>query len=198
MATFFEEPKIFGMPRRANNRDQAASRRRVFLEVAYRLFAKQVYGLSVRLLASERDAQEVTVAVFLKFNRELPRRWDESRVLERLRELAMDEALRRWRKHRGKRRKIQAPEGHSLARNFNANSAKGDRVGASLHPLDSEKLAALTNMLPDDLLLAFVLHDMEGLSNQALARHLRSDETTVRRLVSQARMELRRLWVSTD
>lgn len=197
MASLIEEMKVFGMSERANSHDRAANRRSVLLEVAYKLFAKQVYALSLRLLANVRDAEDVTVDVFAKFNRELPRRWDESRVLDRLRELAIAEALRRLRECPSERINTQVADRRWSPANISEKrGADGDGNATVRSPLVSENLAVLTNKLPDDLRLAFVLHDIEGLSNQAVARHLRSDEADVRKLVRNARLALRRLWLS--
>ena len=57
-------------------------------------------------------------------------------------------------------------------------------------------LVALTERLPDHLRVVFVLHDLEGLSSQRVAMHLRIDEATVRKLIREARLALRRLWLA--
>lgn len=198
MASLIEEREILRMSERANNRERAESRRSVLLEVAYKLYAKQVYTLSLRLLASVRAAEEVTVRVFVEFSRELTRGWDESRVLERLRELAIDEALRRmWERIRERHAGRAAVGASSPVMSIEAVPKEGNgSAPVALRPLDSATLDALINSLPDDLRVAFVLRDMEGLSNQAVAKHLRIDEVTVRNLINNARLGLRRLWHS--
>ena len=198
MASLTEEMKVFRMSGRANNRERADSRRSVLLEVAYKLFAKQVYALSLRLLVSERDAEEVTVDVFVKFNRELPRRWDESRVLERLRELAIDEALRRLSARRRERLDWQAATKSSSPDMSMKAGQKEESSSAPVPrpPLDSATINRLIKTLPDELRVAFVLHDVEGFNNQTLAKLLQLDEAGARRLIARARVVLRRLWLS--
>lgn len=198
MASLTEEMKVFGMSRRANNRERADSRRSVLLEVAYKLFVKQVYALSLRLLVSERDAQEVTVDVFVKFNRELPRRWEESRVLERLRELAIDEALRRLSARRRDRLDWQAAtKSSSPVMSMKAcQKEESSSVPVPRPPLDSATIDRLIETLPDELRVVFVLHDVEGFNNQTLAKLLQLDEAGARRLIARARVVLRRLWLS--
>ena len=66
--------------------------------------------------------------------------------------------------------------------------------GKTPAPLDNATLDALAAQLPDQLRVAFVLHDREGLSDGAIAAHLRIEQREVRRLVHVARLELRRLW----
>ncbi len=63
-----------------------------------------------------------------------------------------------------------------------------------LATLDLAMLNDLINRLPVTLRVAFVLHDIEGLDNRAVATHLRVDQTEVRRLVHNARLELLQLW----
>ena len=168
----------------------------VLLEAAYKLFVAQIYTLCFHLLANSSAAEEATATVFARFSQELPRRWDEARVVSRLRELALSEAVER------------------LFGDVAANASKGPAasVGASPAPektgahhitlvhreqarsLDSSMLKDLTARLPDDLRVAFVLHDMEGLNDLDVAKHLGVHESDVRVLIKRARMELRRLW----
>lgn len=180
------------------NRERADSRKSVLLEVAYKLFGKQVYVLSLRLLASERDAEAVTVDVFAKFNRELTRRWNESRVLERLRELTIDEALRRLRRYRHTSLDWQAATNSSpplmsvkVGQEEHSSSPHVPRL-----PLDLATIDGLIKILPDELRVVFVLHDIEGFNNQTLAKLLRLDDAGTRRLIVRARLALRRLWLS--
>lgn len=181
----------------ANKLDQAR-KKTVLLEVAYKLFVGQIYTLCLHLLADGSAAEQATVNVFAQFNRELPRRWDESRVINRLRELAIDEALQRL-------------YGDGVA---NASGGRVVKVGAPPAPdeivaldgtfvhreetrlLDSSTIKELTTRMPVDLRVAFVLHDMEGLQDQEVAKYLRVHEREVRGLIKRARLELRRLWRS--
>lgn len=170
----------------------------VLLEAAYKLFVAQIYTLCFHLLANSSAAEEATATVFMRFSRELPRHWDEARVVSRLRELAIADAVER------------------LFGDVAANASKGPAasVGAPPAPektgahhvtlvhreqarlLDSSMLKELTVKLPDELRIAFVLRDMEGLSDLDVAKHLRVHESDVRALIKRARMELRRLWLA--
>lgn len=185
MASLIEDAKILRMSK-AHKLDQT-SRKTVLLEVAYKLFVSQVYTLCLHLLADGPAAEQATVNVFAQFNRELPRRWDEARVRNRLRELAIAEAVQRLM--------------GALA--ANASGERVVKVGAPPAPdekqarlLDSSTIKELTASLPKDLRIAFVLHDMEGLQDQDVARYLRVHERKVPALIKRARLELRRLWLS--
>ena len=170
----------------------------VVLEVAYKLFVAQIYTLCLDLLANSSAAEDATASVFTRFNRELPRRWDEARVVSRLRELAIGEAVQRLFGDRvadaskGPTANVGAPSSpeKTVARHVTLGQLEPARV------LDSSQLKALTATLPDDLRVAFVLRDMEGLKDLDVTKHLRVHESDVRALIKRARMELRRLWLS--
>lgn len=197
MASLINNATILGGLQRANNAEREDRRRAALFEASYKLYVKNVYQLALRLLANVQAAEEITVRVFVTFRRELPRRWDESRVVSRLRDLVIDEALRRLWGRRRKRLKWQAALAQSSPAISNgASPEKTNDVPITRRPLDSVTLNALTYQLPDELRVAFVLHDMEGLSDQAISKLLQLDETVLRRLIARARLELRRLWLS--
>lgn len=196
MASLIENAKILRMSK-ANKLDQT-SRKTVLLEVAYKLFVSQVYTLCLHLLASGSAAVEATVNVFARFNRELPRRWDERRVINQLREFAIDEAVRRlygdvaanaW---RARAVKVGAPPAPDETGALDTMLVHKEQARL----LDSSTIKELTARMPVDLRVAFVLHDMEGLKEEDVARYLRVHEREVRALIKRARMELRRLWLS--
>ena len=159
-----------------------ANRKRVVLEVAYKLFVAQVHGLCFRLLADRSAAEEATVNVFTQFNREVPRRWNETAVGRQLRELSLNEAMQR----------LGAVANASRRRAVNVGSPPApvstvDRTTVLAHqqpaPLDGPMLEALVTSLPADLRVAFVLHDMEGLKAGKIAKYLHVNEDRVRTLI---------------
>ncbi len=155
------------------------------LESLYRRYVARVYTLCLRLLATVQTAEEATAQVFIRLSRELANWWDETHTLARLRELAIDESLSRvW---RGKSQK-RAPT-------VTTSQTPAHPGSVSPPPLNQAALDALSAKLPNDLRVAFVLRDREGLSNGAIAAHLKISEEEVRRLISVARLDLRRLWL---
>lgn len=182
MASLIHKTTFLRMLHGAENQERDGSRRTVLLEVAYKLNASRVYTLCLRLLASVRAAEEATVQVFVRFSRELSKRWDESRVAARLRELAIDEALSRLRSYLSRR---------NVA--VNSRPVQPRRSVDATPPLNSETLDDLVAQLTVDQRVAFVLHDREGLDYQAIAKHLQLEVGEVRQLVHESRIELSRL-----
>jgi DNA-directed RNA polymerase specialized sigma24 family protein len=150
----------------------------------YSRYAGVVYTLCLRLLANARAAEEATVSVFVQLSREVERLWDSSYISARLRDLSILEAISRLKVLGNKALPVDQPV---LTASRNSDSAR--------LPLDRATLDALVARLPDTLRITFVLRDREGLSNQAIANYLRVDDAEGRRLVSTARLELRRLWL---
>lgn len=154
------------------------------LEAIYQRYVGSVYTLCLRLLSSVQAAEEASVQVFVKMNRELKKRWEEARVRERLRELAISESLTRL-KVRIDRAALRIASPHvELQSRTDSPSV-----------LDQPTLDSLTAQLPDHLRVAFVLRDREGLSDGAIASHLGIGEAEARRLIQDARLEVRRLWL---
>lgn len=199
MAGLIADAKILTMSN-AKKLDQT-SRTTVLLEVAYKLFVAQIYTLCFHLLANSSAAEEATAMVFTRFSREVPRRWDEARVGSRLRELAIDEAVQRlFGDVVANASRARAPSTSVKVAAPPAPDKPAALVGKLAHReharLDSSMLKELIAKLPDDLRVAFVLYDMEGLKDQDVAKYLRVDDSEVRALIKRARMELRRLWRS--
>lgn len=85
MTSIVDKRRIVSVTQSKSRED---SLKTVLLEAAYGLQVGRVYTIRLRLLANVRAAEEATVRVFARFSRELTRRWDESVVVRRLRELA--------------------------------------------------------------------------------------------------------------
>ena len=170
------------------------SRKIALLEAAYKLYVRRVFTLCLRLLASVREAEEATVSVFARFSRELTHRWDESAIAQRLRELAIGEALRRlWPTREGPEEDRAIFVG-TVPANSNPSSVKrGTDAEARLR--EAAMINELIAKLPNDLRIGFVLHDLEGLSYTDIGKHLNIGALEVRTLVNRARLELRRLWL---
>ena len=189
-----KEVKANGMLEVADKRGRAAGGELSRLEAAYRLHGARVYTLCLRLLADVRDAEDATVRAFARFGVEPARAWDESRELARLRELGMEEALRRLRARRVRGPGRRAAD-RALPPSVHAGllpTAHGDAASFRA-PIDAATLDALAARLPDDLRAAFVLRDIEGMSDGEVAARLRVDGAEARRLIHRARTELRRL-----
>ena len=151
-------------------------------EAVYRKHGRRVYTLCLRLLADEPAAEEATAQALVRFGREAARRPSEAPDPTRLRELAIRAALARL---RGAEESTEtgppfSPQTHSPA-------------GGRTATLDAAALDALVARLPQTLRVVFVLRDMEGLVDAAVAAHLGKGVADVRRLVGEARLRLLRL-----
>lgn len=156
------------------------------LEAVYSRYVGHVYTLCRRLLADTREAETATVEVFVRFIQGLPCWWNESRNLAQLRELSIEVALAQLRGRDGSKDvsgSAASPVLHTR-----------DLTDRSLATLDLATLNDLIDRLPMTQRVAFVLHDIEELDDAAIATHLHIDETEVRRLTDNARLELLRLW----
>lgn len=60
--------------------------------------------------------------------------------------------------------------------------------------LEPSMLAILIAQLPDNLRIAYVLHDVKHISYTIIANMLWINEVEARRFVHNARLQLRRLW----
>lgn len=152
------------------------------LESVFHCYVGRIYTLCVRLLNNVKVAEDATVAVFVRFNREPVCEWQEPRIMPRLRELAINEALARL--QRLDRESEQLTSQH-------APSSLSFISGRYHNSLDPITLGILIARLSDALRIVFVLHDIEKLSNAAIAARLLIDETESCRLVHAARCELR-------
>lgn len=63
------------------------------LKQIYRRYVNYVYTLCLRLLTNIKAAEDATVETFVRFNRELTQWWNEIRIRERLRDLAINSSL---------------------------------------------------------------------------------------------------------
>jgi RNA polymerase sigma-70 factor (ECF subfamily) len=192
MASLAVEAKAARMKERPGISEQGGAGIDAELESVYRRHVALVYTLCLRLLATVQAAEEATVQVFALLSRELSSWWDEARILARLRQLAIDEALSRL-PTREPAKATDTAFATAPSRGGVSGSGSSD---AARPPLDQPTLDALVARLPDQLRVAFVLRDREGLSDGTIASHLRVEEAEVRRLVGRARFELRRLWTS--
>jgi hypothetical protein len=69
------------------------------LEAVYDRYGAGIYSLCLRLLTNKGAAESATVDVFVCFSKELANQHDESRTRLRLRELAVEAAFTRLRRH---------------------------------------------------------------------------------------------------
>ena len=167
----------------------------VQLESLCRHYFARAYTLCRRLLANPKAAEAATVEVFVRFSHELPCWWDEAHNLARLRALSIVVALEQL--SRGDDAMVleevvvgRGPNG------WLASRPREPAPGVMSASLDPDMFDGLTDRLPMNMRVAFVLHDVEGLGHAVVATHLQIGETKLRLLLHAARLELLRLWRS--
>lgn len=178
------EAGLIKMGEKASGRGRAGDRGISRLEAAYRLHARRVYTLCLRLLADARAAEDATASAFVRLGGEVTGQRDDAKTLDRLLELAVRESLSRLGVSFGG----VAAETESMP----PRPAGGARPAG---PLDTATLYRLTARLPARVRVAFVLREVEGFGGQRVAALMGVGEEDVRRLVRAARAELRRLWL---
>ncbi|HKP12613.1 MAG TPA: sigma factor-like helix-turn-helix DNA-binding protein, partial [Blastocatellia bacterium] len=157
------------------------------LESAYRRFGAHVYSLCMRLLGDAPGAEAATVRAFVAVGRRLAQGWDDSRTFLHLREAAIADSLSTTR--------VPASLPVSATRTVIETVLAGEQLNLRL-PLKPALLDLLVAQLPEAERLAYVLRDVEGLSDEAVASRLRMSKVDERRLLHRARLALRRLWLA--
>ena len=153
------------------------------LESTYRRFGARVYSLCKRLLGDALEAEAATVRAFVGAGRYLAQGGDDSRTYLYLREMAIAGSLT----------KFLPP---AVAAEAVSPAVTETQIGALRLPLKPALLELLIARLPEAERMAYVLHDVEGLSDEDVATHLRVSGEVERRLLSRARLALRRLWLA--
>jgi DNA-directed RNA polymerase specialized sigma24 family protein len=151
------------------------------LESVYRQYAGRVYTLCLRLLADKKAAESLTIHVFLQLDARSLGQLGGSDALPVLRELAIRYSLVLL-------RELDGPTEILATQSEPAHTA-----GEGALCLDASIFDHFIARLPASLRVAYVLHDVEGLSTAAVSGHLGVSETDVRHQIHAARVELRRL-----
>jgi RNA polymerase sigma-70 factor (ECF subfamily) len=151
------------------------------MRVVYERFHRRVFGLTMRI-AGAQEAEELTQEVFLKAFRGLDRFRGDAQLGTWLYRLAVNAALSHVSRSRDKRR---APE-EVLAELPAEAKATGD-------PRLRARLEAALAELPAGYRAVIVLHDVEGLQHEEIARVLGCRVGTSKSQLHKARARMREL-----
>lgn len=156
-------------------------------EELYRLHARRLYSLMVRMTGSAQDAEDLLQDVFLVAHRKLGSFRGESSLGTWLYRLAVNHCLDHL---RGR----QARMGRAT------DSLDAGRVAEPVAPAPAEPIAIsrvdlerAIQRLPNGCRAAFLLHDVEGFEHQEVAGMLGISVGTSKSQVHRARMKLRQL-----
>jgi RNA polymerase sigma-70 factor (ECF subfamily) len=169
-------------------------------EALIRRHERRVFGLLMRMLGNRQDAEDVAQEAFLSLHRHGHRFRHQARFSTFVFRVAANAALNRRRtlgrkNARIRQLKLRQEAGTDLP--TTPRDPEAQTAGAEIQIQVQEALSRL----PEDLRMATVLYDIEGLSYREIATVLKIPEGTVKSRIHRARSALRsRLkgLVSTD
>ena len=159
-------------------------------------YGDSVYRLAIRITGNEQDAEEVAQDALWTAARKIDTFKGESAFGSWLYRIAANAAYQKLRGRQGKRLEVSLED---LGPSFDEQGRHAEPVGdwstrVEEPALQTELRAVLTtaiNDLPGDYRTAFVLHDVEGLSNPEIADTLNISLPAVKSRVHRSRLFLR-------
>ena len=159
-------------------------------------YGDRVYRLAVRITGVEQDAEEVVQDALWTAARKIDTFKGESAFGSWLYRITANAAYQKLRSRHGKRQEISWED---LMPAFDASGKRGDVErdwsAQTDEPAIQGELRSLLNRavsdLPPDYRTAFVLHDVEGMSNPEIAQALKISLPAVKSRVHRSRLFLR-------
>jgi RNA polymerase sigma-70 factor (ECF subfamily) len=159
-------------------------------------YGDRVYRLAIRITGNEQDAEEVVQDALWTAARKIETFKGESAFGSWLYRIAANAAYQKLRRRQGQRNEISL---EGLGPLFDEQGQHVEPVGdwsakAAEPALQAELrsvLASAVSELPDEYRTAFVLHDVEGLSNPEIAETLHISLPAVKSRIHRSRLFLR-------
>lgn len=156
-------------------------------EEVYRAHAPRLFGLIVRMVGNQADAEDLLQEVFLAAHRKLDGFRGESALGTWLYRLATNHVLDHLRSRAARTGQVTDAFDEDPVLPDPGSRAIADRTVAQM---DLERAVA---QLPEGCRAAFLLHDVEGLEHREVAEALGIAEGTSKSQVHKARLRLRAL-----
>ena len=158
-------------------------------------YGDRVYRLALRITGNQQDAEEVVQDAFWTATRKIDTFKGESAFGSWLYRVTANAAYQKLRSRNGRKHEVPWDDAVAVqddgAANFHADwSAKIEEPALQAELRDL--LTTAINELPADYRTAFLLHDVEGLSNPEIAETLNISLPAVKSRVHRSRLFLRR------
>lgn len=154
-------------------------------EELYRLHARRLFSLVLRMVGSAEDAEDLVQEVFLQAHRKLAGFRGESTLGTWLYRLTMNHCLDHL---RGRQARMSRATDSLDDEETREPMAPAPAVPLAISRMDLEKAIAT---LPPGSRAAFLLHDVEGFEHREIAEILGVSEGTSKSQVHKARLKLR-------
>jgi RNA polymerase sigma-70 factor (ECF subfamily) len=154
-------------------------------------YEKKIYNLALRMLRDPDDAREVLQETFLKVYDNLEKFRGEAQLSTWIYRIAMNEALMRIRKNKHRPRSLEVVNEDGERREIDVEDWAPRPVERLLTKELGGELDRAIAALPEDYRGAFLLRDVEGLSNEAIARAMKLSVPAVKSRIHRARVFLR-------
>jgi RNA polymerase sigma-70 factor (ECF subfamily) len=158
-------------------------------------YGDRVYRLAIRITGNQQDAEEVMQDAFWTATRKVDTFKGESAFGSWLYRVTANAAYQKLRSRHGRRHEVPWDDVAPLLDGAAADPPVDWSTRIQEPALQAELRTVLTtaiNDLPDDYRTAFLLHDVEGLSNPEIAETLSISLPAVKSRVHRSRLFLRR------
>jgi RNA polymerase sigma-70 factor (ECF subfamily) len=154
-------------------------------EEVYRTYARRLYGVAVRMLGNQADAEDMLQEIFLTAHRKMASFRGDSALGTWLYRLAVNLCLDYLRSRTGRAVHMTDALEDEPSLPDTATHSLAERT---VTKMDLERALA---QLPEGCRTAFVLHDVQGLEHREVAEVMGIAEGTSKSQVHKARMRLR-------
>ena len=154
-------------------------------------YEKKIYNLALRMLRDPDDAREILQETFLKVYDNLEKFRGEAQMSTWIYRIAMNEALMRIRKDKHRPRSLEVVNEEGERRELDVEDWSPRPVDRLLTKELGGELDRAIALLPEDYRGAFLLRDIEGLSNEETAQAMRLSVAAVKSRLHRGRLFLR-------
>ena len=157
-------------------------------EALVELYQHRVYGVCLRMLCNDQDAQDAAQETFIKVYRSIGSFKQQAQFSTWIYRIAVNTSLDYLR-----RRRVTASFDAMVEEGFDAPSDADTGDRALEKQFEREQIDAAIASLPEDQRAVIVLRDVQGLSYEEVAGAVQTNLNTVKSRISRGRRALRKL-----